>query len=245
MTNFIHPQENEGQNKKKNWLVWLVLLLVLLLTAQTAAVIYYLVGKAKSEHSQQAVMNGHDRLQPPHSAYAAQQPLAARKGVSPYTRNFHQAYDPLFADALDSMSRLEDNFNRMLGQVKSSAPDMTDFFGGADDFDFMPTVDLEETGGGYVVKVDLPGIDKDKINIAVSNDLLTIQGVRQSESKTNDDKNGVFKQERSYGSFARSLRLPGPVDDANIQADYKNGVLTIKLPKLASPAAEPKKIAIQ
>ena len=236
MTDFIHPQENDGQAKKKNWLVWLVLLLILLLTAQTAAVIYYLVGKDK---------NAHDRSQPQQSAYAARQPLAARKSVSPYTRNFHQAYDPLFADALDSMSRLEDNFNRMLEQVKSSAPDMTDFFGGADDFDFMPTVDLEETGGGYVVKVDLPGIDKDKINIAVSNDLLTIQGVRQSESKTNDEKNGVFKQERSYGSFARSLKLPGPVDDTNIQADYKNGVLTIKLPKLTTPAAEPKKIAIQ
>jgi HSP20 family molecular chaperone IbpA len=240
MSEFITPNNNDS-NKKKNWLVALILLLVLLLTAQTVAVIYYLYRK---DHEGTSLHSGKN------SFSSSPGPVATptrvhQNSATPYTRNFHKAYDPLFADALDSMSRLEDQFNHMLGQWKSSAPDMTDFFGGADDFDFMPTVDLEENAVDYVVKVDLPGIDKDKINITVNNDLLTIQGVRQSESKTHDEDNGVFKQERSYGSFARSLRLPGPVDDTRIAADYKNGVLTIKLPKLASAAAEPKKIAIQ
>jgi len=241
MSDFITPQDNKDSSKKKNWLVALILLLVLLLTAQTVAVIYYLYRKDQTGTSLDASGRSVSSSQSPGAAPAR----AHKNSATPYTRNFHKAYDPLFADALDSMSRLEDQFNHMLGQWRSSAPDMTDFFGGADDFDFMPTVDLEENAADYLVKVDLPGIDKDKINITVNNDLLTIQGVRQSESKTQDESNGVFKQERSYGSFARSLRLPGPVDDTRIAADYKNGVLTIKLPKLASTAAEPKKIAIQ
>ncbi|MBP9865323.1 MAG: Hsp20/alpha crystallin family protein [Candidatus Omnitrophica bacterium] len=240
MTELITPHDNKNSNKKNHWLVALVILLILLLTAQTTAVVYYLTRK---DHSTSSTAGFKDADKSPRS-YAGQHPRKSA-AVTPYTRNFHKAYDPLFADALDSMSRLEDQFNHMLGQWRSSAPDMTDFFGGADDFDFMPTVDLEESAADYLVKVDLPGIDKDKINITVQNDLLTIQGVRQSESETSDEKSGMFKHERSYGSFARSLRLPGPVDDTRIAADYKNGVLTIKLPKVAAAAAEPKKIAIQ
>jgi len=223
MTEMTQP-DNKNELPKKNGLLWLVAVLIFLLTAQSAAVVYYLVGKS-------------------HSAAVPESPK--KNSAYPYSRNFHQTYDPLFADALNSMSRLEDHFNRMVGQFMATGPDMSDFFGGADDFDFMPTVDLSESSNGYVVKVDLPGLDKDKINITVRDELLTIQGVRQSESLTDDAQKGVFKQERSYGSFSRSLRLPGPVDDTKIAADYKNGVLTIKLPKLPNTETAPKKIAIQ
>jgi len=242
MSEFMTPQEVKDSNKKNNWLIALVILLILLLTAQSVAVIYYLTRKEPSSTEGQALHSAG----PGPAGYPGAAVQRSRKvSGSPYTRQFHQTYDPLFADAMDSMSRLEDHFNRMVGQMMASAPDMTDLFGGADDFDFMPTVDLEETADGYVVKVDLPGLDKDKINITVRDEVLTIQGVRQSETHTSDDKSGVFKQERSYGTFSRSLRLPGPVDDSKIAADYKNGVLTIKLPKLATAEAEARKIAIQ
>lgn len=240
MTEFNRPDENQEHSKKKNWLTWLVVLLIFLLTAQTAAVIYYLARKDQGRHS----ANISTETSSP-SNYGVPSQGSAKASAYPYRRNFHQAYDPLFADALNSMSRLEDHFNRMVGQFMSAGPDMTDFFGGADDFDFMPTIDLAENSEGYIVKADLPGLDKDKINITVRDELLTIQGVRQSESQTTDDQSGVFKQERSYGSFSRSLRLPGPVDDSKIAADYKNGVLTVKLPKLESAETSPRKIAIQ
>ncbi len=229
--------QDDSSRKKNKWLTALIIFLILLLTAQTAAVIYYLTRKDNGRAE-----TGIAAVNP--AVYGTSQPRA-RKPTTPYTRSFHQAYDPLFADAADSMGRLEEHLNRMLGQWMSAGPAMSDFFGGADAFDFMPTVDLEEKEGNYVVKVDLPGLDKDKIDITVRDDILTIQGMRQSESQTSDDQSGVFKQERSYGSFARSLRLPGPVDDSKIAADYKNGVLTIRLPKAAVAEAEAKKIAIQ
>lgn len=98
-------------------------------------------------------------------------------------------------------------------------------------FDFTPAVDLEETKDAYIVKSDLPGLDKDKINLTVKENVLTIEGARQTSDETQDQKSGYYAQERSYGSFARSLSLPGPVDESKIVAEYKNGVLTITLPK--------------
>ena len=98
-------------------------------------------------------------------------------------------------------------------------------------FDFTPAVDLEETKDAYVVKSDLPGLEKDKINLTVKENVLTIEGVRETTNDTGNPKNGYYARERSYGSFARSLSLPSPVDETKIVAAYKNGVLIITLPK--------------
>jgi len=111
-------------------------------------------------------------------------------------------------------------------------------------FDFTPAVDLEETKDAYIVKSDLPGLEKDKIDLTVKENVLTIEGVRETTNKTEDQKSGYYAQERSYGSFARSLSLPGPVDESKIVADYKNGVLTITLPK-APGQKDVQKVAIQ
>jgi len=111
-------------------------------------------------------------------------------------------------------------------------------------FDFTPAVDLEETKDAYIVKSDLPGLEKDKIDLTVKENILTIEGVRETTNETQDSKKGYYAQERSYGSFARSLSLPGPVDESKIVAAYKNGVLTITLPKAAGQK-EVQKVAIQ
>jgi len=111
-------------------------------------------------------------------------------------------------------------------------------------FDFTPAVDLEETKDAYIVKSDLPGLEKDKINLTVRENVLTIEGMRQIANETQDQKSGYYAQERSYGSFARSLSLPGPVDESKIVAEYKNGVLIIKLPKVPGQK-DAQKVAIQ
>ena len=110
--------------------------------------------------------------------------------------------------------------------------------------DFSPAVDLQETDNAYIVRSDLPGLEKNKINLTVKNNVLTIEGVRQTSSETGDQNKGYYAQERSYGSFSRSLSLPGPVDESKIAAEYKNGVLTITLPK-ARESRTTQKVAIQ
>ena len=74
--------------------------------------------------------------------------------------------------------------------------------------------------------------------------LLTIQGVRKTETQTEDEQGGFYAQERSYGSFSRTITLPGPVDENAIQAEYQNGVLTIQMPK-AQGEKETQKVPIQ
>lgn len=144
-------------------------------------------------------------------------------------------------DEFDAVSR---RMNSLMRQAFMFASPLMQTTRSMDHFDFTPAVDLEETTEAYIVRSDLPGLEKDKINLTVRDNILTIEGIRQSLSEKEDAASGYYAQERSYGSFARSLQLPGPVDDAKITADYKNGVLTITLPKAGGQKAV-QKVPIQ
>jgi HSP20 family protein len=91
-----------------------------------------------------------------------------------------------------------------------------------------------------VVSCELPGVDKDTLDISVTGDTLTIKAERKP--KDEDDKCAYHRRERRYGSFARSVSLPVPVDAEKAKAEYEDGVLTLRIPK--SPSAQPKKIAV-
>ena len=99
-------------------------------------------------------------------------------------------------------------------------------FGGGD---FAPLVDVAETEEEVVVKAEIPGIEAKDLDITMLGDTLTIKGEKRSE-KEEKDKN-FHRIERSYGSFSRSVEVPSSVDPENVSADYKDGVLTIRLTK--------------
>src|SRR5207253_10131499 len=95
--------------------------------------------------------------------------------------------------------------------------------------DWMPPVDVYETEGhDMVIKAELPDVPRDDIEVTVENNTLTIRGERKFDSAVKEDR--YRRIERSYGQFSRSLTLPNTVDSAKVSADYKNGILTIKLP---------------
>ena len=106
---------------------------------------------------------------------------------------------------------------------------------------FSPAVDIEETEGAIVLHADLPGIDKKDIEVSVSDGVLTVSGKR--EEKIEEKKKGSVFRERRYGSFARSFRLAPNVASDRIDAAYKDGVLTVTLPK--KEEAKPKQIAVK
>ncbi len=103
----------------------------------------------------------------------------------------------------------------------------TRFFG--EDGGWLPSVDLSETDKEFIVKAELPGMDAKDINVSLENDVLTIRGERKHEHE--EKKENFHRIERSYGSFCRAFRLSRDVDGAQVDADYKNGVLKIRLPK--------------
>lgn len=228
-------------NKNKNWTHWIIGLLAFLLILQTGGILYYLnVSKDRAKTTRLAPYQYYSQ-----PVQQVQHPVHNVSGRATTARTRRALQDPFDEDPFAAMSLLEDRMNRIFSNFFSYAPAAAGHaFDSGGLFDFMPRADLSEKENAYIVKADLPGLDKDKIDISVRGNLLTLQGVRSAGSDTQDEQSGYYAQERSYGSFARTIPLPGPVDEANVKADYKEGVLTITLPK-AGGEKTTQKIKIQ
>lgn len=107
--------------------------------------------------------------------------------------------------------------------------------------DWMPTVDISETDGEYLIKAELPEVKKEDVKVTVENGVLTLQGERRQEREEKGKK--YHRVERSYGSFVRSFTLPESVDEGGVKAEYKDGVLNLHLPK--SEKVKPKAIDVK
>lgn len=107
----------------------------------------------------------------------------------------------------------------------------------------MPRMDVQETATDIVVSVELPGVAEKDVTIDIAGDLLTIKGEKKEEHETKDE--GRHLVERSYGSFARSVRLPYVIEAETAEATFDKGVLTVRLPKPAEARTEPKRIEIK
>lgn len=107
--------------------------------------------------------------------------------------------------------------------------------------DMVPAMDVNERADDYVIKTEMPGVNKDQISIILENGVLTISGETQSEQ---GEKEGVrvLRQERRYGKYVRSLRLGTQIDEKKIVANYHDGVLELVLPK--AEEVKPKKITV-
>ncbi|MFO7816639.1 MAG: Hsp20/alpha crystallin family protein [Thermodesulfobacteriota bacterium] len=107
--------------------------------------------------------------------------------------------------------------------------------------DFIPAMDVQEKNGKLVVKAELPGLEAKDVDVSIENNQLIIKGEKKDE-KT-EDKEGRSYSECSYGAFYRTIPIASEVDADKIKAKFKNGVLTVKVPKKAK--AEGRKIAIE
>ena len=105
-----------------------------------------------------------------------------------------------------------------------------------------PNVDISEHEDHYELKADLPGAEKKDINVSIEKGTLTIKGEKKEE-KTDKKEGRYYHFERKYGSFERSFYLPDNINDENIDANFNNGVLTLKLSK--KEESKPKSIEIK
>ncbi|MGB2667670.1 MAG: Hsp20/alpha crystallin family protein [Candidatus Acidiferrum sp.] len=133
------------------------------------------------------------------------------------------------------VSSLQDQINRLFGETfDRSSPE-------ANLTPWAPAVDIFETEHELVVKADLPDIKPEGLDIRVENNVLTIRGERKFEKQVNE--NNYLRVERSYGAFSRSFSLASTVNAEAIQAHYKNGLLTLSIPKREE--AKPKQIKVR
>ena len=140
---------------------------------------------------------------------------------------------------------------REAGEVSPFGRLFDDWFGltrwpgalGAADLDRMlkPALDIAETEHAYVVHAELPGVAKDDVTITIENGTLMLTGEKKREVEQKDK--GWHRIERSYGSFQRTLSLPKGVDADHADAAFKDGVLTITIPK--SDQAKPKTLKVK
>ena len=130
----------------------------------------------------------------------------------------------------DFFSQVVDNFFR------------DDFFAPFNSIENSFRVDLKESDKDYVICADLPGVKKEDIEIRLESDYLTISAKRNEETETKEDN--YLRRERRYGEFNRSFHIANVSED-NIDAEFKDGVLTVTLPKRETASGEDRKILIR
>lgn len=140
-------------------------------------------------------------------------------------------------DPYRELEEMTNRLNRLFGRATATA-DGNEMMVRAD---WTPSVDISETDEEFQIKAELPGVKKEDVKVTLENGILTLQGERQQEREDKDLK--FHRIERSYGQFVRSFTLPDLVDDAKVKAEYKDGVLNLRLPK--SEKAKPKAIEVK
>ena len=131
-------------------------------------------------------------------------------------------------DPLANLRLFEDAFSRMLTEPQTNRP-------------WAPAVDIYETENELVLKADLPDVDLKDIDVRVEDQTLTIAGERKFERE--ESVKGYHRIERNYGSFVRSFSLPNTFDTEHVGAEFKNGVLSVTLPK--KEAAKPRQVKVE
>jgi HSP20 family protein len=138
-------------------------------------------------------------------------------------------YDPLrnVASLQDEMERV---FRQAVGDRAGASP------AGA----FSPALDVEESEDGFTLHVELPGVSADDVDVSLEESVLTITGERRFYDESDTD--GFRRIERHFGRFHRAVRLPDRVDAARVEASYRDGMLTIHVPK--AEEARPRRIQV-
>ena len=133
-------------------------------------------------------------------------------------------------DPFRGLRMFEDAVTRLMSEPRANRP-------------WSPSVDIFETEDALTLKADLPEVKIEDIDVRVEHQTLTLRGQRKFAKE--DSIKGYQRIERSYGEFVRSFAVPSTVDTEKVQADYKNGVLTITLPKKEAAKPRQVKVAVQ
>jgi HSP20 family protein len=137
-------------------------------------------------------------------------------------------------DPLRDLVLLQDRMNRLFQEAATERGRVGDEESEQEieHADWSPPADVYQTDKEYTIEIDLPGIDRTALDISIDNDKLLIRGVRAIEQETR------HRRERPHGRFLRRFTVPGTVDQKAISADYKDGVLRVRLPKRKAPQAQ-------
>jgi HSP20 family protein len=147
-----------------------------------------------------------------------------RRDMEQYFNNMQREMDRLFSP--------------LMGRMQSGIGEAETFMR-----KFMPAVNVSEDEKQIIVKAELPGLEAKDVEVSVADDRLTIEGEKKFEKKS--DKEDVHLMESAYGAFKRVIALPDSVDFSKVEATFKNGILTVQLPKKADATKPSKKVDVK
>lgn len=130
------------------------------------------------------------------------------------------------------------------GRLSRFFGDGFDLLPGGEAIGWTPVVDVVENDKTITLTAELPGMTKDQVQVLVDNGVLSIRGEKRSERKDEDNGHKYHMWERTYGSFERAFTVPTSVDTTKIQADFRDGVLTVELPKSSEAKSKGRNIPI-
>ncbi len=164
--------------------------------------------------------------------------MQPRYGMTTPSFKTAKAQDPI--DDVETMLRrmnrmfrdLSDDFSKTWPEVSAPTQEA-----------FAVVLDVVQTPQEYIVRADIPGMEKGDIRIDVKGNALTISGERKNAAEVN--KEGYYRAERSFGSFSKTVTLPQEIKPERIKAEYKNGVLLVKIPKDKPEKPQETKVPIQ
>lgn len=137
----------------------------------------------------------------------------------------------------EEMARLRDRMNRVFSDLSKGQPEPLD------EAEWKPPLDVLEDRDKIIVRADIPGVKPDEIDLSISGDVLNIKGERKRETDREDENYHAI--ERGYGRFDRRVVLPTSTRADSITASYKDGVLTVKLPKLEEEKAGKTRVELE
>lgn len=108
--------------------------------------------------------------------------------------------------------------------------------------DWVPIVDISETDTAYLIKGEIPGVKKEDVKVTIEDDMITLRGERKQEKEDKGEK--YHRIERCYGSFMRSFHLPDDAEESTVKAEFKDGMISVTLPKSEQAKNKPKQIEV-
>lgn len=215
---------SSGKNAKPSWTLVIILLLL-----AAVGVEGYLLWDQKT-----VLSSDFEKLLGPLPAG-----VASGEELGRFLKGHFTEEPPLFGEMLRLQQRVNQLFSDSVFRTSASPL----FSAVRRSLVFEPDIDIRETPGSLIVQCDIPGMEKDQIEVFVKSNSLVIRGKREYIEEA--EGKGFFRRERRLGAFERSLALPVLVSEDGARADYKNGVLTVTLTKAAAPAKESQtKIAV-
>jgi HSP20 family protein len=146
----------------------------------------------------------------------------------------------LSQDSLRELENLSRRLNGVLERRGTAPRDNQETMASAD---WAPVVDVVESESEFVLLAELPGIEKSDVKLTVEAGILTLTGQREQEQAIDGKSARYHRSERAYGRFARSFSVPESVDEQRLSAEFRNGILTVRLPK--AEKAKPRSVEVR